>query len=540
MGNAQRGRYRLHPLDEDDEISSVKVKRVFSHSSSAWLRVKAASVPTHASLFSPKKKLFGSRSPKKGTGGPAPRPKAPALEVFLKGGDTPNVVVKDSSGDGWYDSVEYSGAAAPGEEQRSGSAGALPMLAVDVTEDGKADAILIDTRGKGRYDRVINRNRAPLSFLATMASASTDTLEANLEGVEMLRGAAMLVPDAAARPLAPGWERVQSQSTGLHYYVHNASHRVTWDASEAEMPVPPSPCAAGQRPLAPGWTRRRSKSTDRQYFFHAESGRTTWDSSEAELQHPSALDYPSYWKHADRRDGFLELVNTSSAFRHVQMLLASTFMFIRTRDRRTRLPIALEALKIWRVENALVWHRYATHRAFLQELATTASAGDFSPCEPLPKTSELLPSELTAELDAGVNEVYLFHGTSPQGALGIKDVGFDISKATGTACYGPGVYLTECSSKSDEYAQEDTDGLHAGHSAVLLCRVLLGRVLNWHTEASADLSQTWSSGRHDSILGDRVRLRGTYREFVLPPESCQGAYPEYIIIYRRRYEDSEN
>jgi len=140
-------------------------------------------------------------------------------------------------------------------------------------------------------------------------------------------------------------------------------------------------------------------------------------------------------------------------------------------------------------------------------------------------------------LDESVNEVYLFHGTSPTGALGIVDIGFDISKAMKSACYGPGVYFAECSSKSDEYSAEEEDGLHRGHCAMLLCRVLLGRVLPWQMEFSPELAAAWSAGGHDSILGDRVRLRGTYREFVLPPESCKGAYPEYLIIYRRHYED---
>merc|ERR1712139_153830 len=41
---------------------------------------------------------------------------------------------------------------------------------------------------------------------------------------------------------------------------------------------------------------------------------------------------------------------------------------------------------------------------------------------------------------------------------------------------------------------------------------------------------------YDSLLGDRQKLRGTYREFILPTSCFDGAYPEYIIIYKRRYD----
>merc|ERR1712187_880464 len=170
-------------------------------------------------------------------------------------------------------------------------------------------------------------------------------------------------------------------------------------------------------------------------------------------------------------------------------------------------------------------------------------------------TKELLPNDLggttlmtsgplvgfdppAKHMDDSVNEVYLFHGTTPSGSLGIIDGGFDTSKANTAACYGPGLYFAECSSKSDEYATVEADGVHKGHCAMLLCRVLLGRALSWEKEFSPELAAEWSSGCYDSILGDRMRLRGTYREFVLPPECCRAAYPEYLIIYRRHHEDN--
>merc|ERR1719456_1099017 len=99
-------------------------------------------------------------------------------------------------------------------------------------------------------------------------------------------------------------------------------------------------------------------------------------------------------------------------------------------------------------------------------------------------------------MDASVGEVYLFHGTSPHSALGIVENGFDLSKAKASGCYGPGVYFAECSSKSDEYASLEADGVHEGHSVLLLCRVLLGRVLHWQTEFCFELQKAWEAGQH--------------------------------------------
>ena len=55
-----------------------------------------------------------------------------------------------------------------------------------------------------------------------------------------------------------------------------------------------------------------------------------------------------------------------------------------------------------------------------------------------------------------VNEVYLFHGTNPESADLIAKGDFSLDRAgsaVGTM-FGPGVYLAENASKSDEYAKE--------------------------------------------------------------------------------------
>merc|ERR1712187_492697 len=188
---------------------------------------------------------------------------------------------------------------------------------------------------------------------------------------------------------------------------------------------------------------------------------------------------------------------------------------------------------VWRIENAPIWNQYASYTSHLSAVLQGKAPGLGVPT----KTSTLLPKEMRDTLRSTLNEEYLFHGTSPKGALGITRFGFDLGRA-GRSLYGPGLYFAESSSKSDEYAEADEDGLYQGLCPMLLCRVALGRILTWEEESGPELFDAWENSRYDSILGDREQLRGTYKEYVLPPESGKAVYPEYLIFYRRIYADS--
>ena len=68
-----------------------------------------------------------------------------------------------------------------------------------------------------------------------------------------------------------------------------------------------------------------------------------------------------------------------------------------------------------------------------------------------------------------VNEALLFHGTSEAAAEAITNEDFRINlsgKNAGTL-YGRGIYLAESCSKSDEYTEENAEGLRC----LLLCRL---------------------------------------------------------------------
>ena len=138
-----------------------------------------------------------------------------------------------------------------------------------------------------------------------------------------------------------------------------------------------------------------------------------------------------------------------------------------------------------------------------------------------------------------VNEVYLFHGTSMEAAKSISKTGFKIElagKAAGTA-FGKGAYFAERSTKSDEYTvATKVDG--ETQYAMLLCRVCLGntyRIVDF--DDKADQHVLGSGGRYHSLLGDReASASKSFREFIV--YDANQVYPEYVIIYRRRFEDS--
>lgn len=157
------------------------------------------------------------------------------------------------------------------------------------------------------------------------------------------------------------------------------------------------------------------------------------------------------------------------------------------------------------------------------------------PGNAVPKTMQNMDAKYLSSLAADVNEFYLFHGTSPSGVNGIFNTGFRIDlagSAAGTA-FGNGSYFAECSSKSDEYAQEDANNVMTkGRFALLLCRVVCGNMR--HVTPFDTIAHTKTKApEHHSLLGDREAAAKTYREFIVY-DSAQ-IYPEFAIIYKREY-----
>jgi len=145
-------------------------------------------------------------------------------------------------------------------------------------------------------------------------------------------------------------------------------------------------------------------------------------------------------------------------------------------------------------------------------------------------------SSLQLAREPKVNEFFLFHGTNPSAAQSICESGFnvDLSGSNKGALYGPGVYLAESSAKADEYAGDDKEGIYKGLFAMLLCRASLGNpIVNEEVQPDKEeIHRLLQAHDKHSVVGDREKARGTYREFIV--RDGRGVYPAYVIIYRRK------
>jgi hypothetical protein len=220
----------------------------------------------------------------------------------------------------------------------------------------------------------------------------------------------------------------------------------------------------------------------------------------------------------------------SIMFTRVQELMDRTWKEKTTRDRNFEAVPRFEVVQVLRNKNSEKWKSYrekcddlALHHARpLSDIKTVSDEWDNEQGEPRKKD---------------VNEFFLFHGTNPEGAQNIcsNDFRLDLSGINKGNLYGPGIYFAESSSKADEYAGDDEDGLYRGLYAMLLCRVSLGNPVVT-TEDVPDvpkLARELETDTHHSILGDREAAKGTFREFII--RDTRQVYPAYVIIYRRSY-----
>ncbi|CAK9028618.1 unnamed protein product [Durusdinium trenchii] len=101
---------------------------------------------------------------------------------------------------------------------------------------------------------------------------------------------------------------------------------------------------------------------------------------------------------------------------------------------------------------------------------------------------------------------------SGRGWMKKKEKGVDQAMSQSPTLHGTRSIDAECSPlKADEYAKEGKDGL----CCALVCRVAAGHVL-YNDEVTPDaekLQESCISGKFHSILGDREKCRGTFKEF---------------------------
>jgi len=159
--------------------------------------------------------------------------------------------------------------------------------------------------------------------------------------------------------------------------------------------------------------------------------------------------------------------------------------------------------------------------------ATCAQNSKFVPRKTLTETNTLRKHH---QLREQCNEWLLFHGSSKAACESIAATDFRMSLAgttTGTL-YGRGSYFADSFTKADEYAKEE-DGVFR----VLVCRIAGGNAL--YTDSvdpnGKQLEQSCLAGEYDSIIGDREKCRGTYKEYVV--FDSDQVFVEYILHYVR-------
>lgn len=256
------------------------------------------------------------------------------------------------------------------------------------------------------------------------------------------------------------------------------------------------------------------------------------------------VEYPHYWTHSDGKvkHAYVELMEDQ--LEEFQRLLDATYKGTWTRDRSRhnptlpRVPTSYKVKRVKRSENALCWREFACRRAEMilrQEEMKRDGEAEWPTWNT--KTMEAwnnIGGSKADRLLPDINEWYLFHGSAPEIADKICQSDFQIGstagKNTGTL-YGKGLYFAESITKADEYAKIGKEQLYA----VMLCRVIGGNVKYCDTDAPdpEELVASCISGTFDSVLGDREKLRGTYREFVI--FDSEDVFPEYIIEYTRQY-----
>merc|ERR1711924_118189 len=209
----------------------------------------------------------------------------------------------------------------------------------------------------------------------------------------------------------------------------------------------------------------------------------------------------------------------------VQKMLDDTFTgwgplgkATRTRD-RAKEPIAsrLEVKSVVYVQNTESFVNYRARRdSIANEIPERAKRSWNVKTQSV--TLEGIARHKKNPIDNSINEYYLWHGTNPIAADKITDAEFDLKKAGEAygALFGPGIYFAESSMKADEYTKPDG----RGWLPILLCRVVCGHVnycdaLN-PKDISKDLEASCKPGAaYHSVLGDREKVRGTFREFIV-------------------------
>jgi len=277
-----------------------------------------------------------------------------------------------------------------------------------------------------------------------------------------------------------------------------------------------------------------SLAREAQMIFRArESSRDVFlSSSQAAVLGCAPLFAPNYWTLPSKAGEVAQEVvpATGEELAMLQEVMDGTYKAKATRDRLGKpVPRRLVVVAALRSETPALWDRFARRRQHLEQ--ELAGEKDLITPMTLPASLGLTLRCIHEDRGNGSNEAYLLHGSNPTSAMSILGTSFNMELAGRNAgsMFGPGIYMAESSVKADEYARDDTSGSYAGLFAVLFCRTLVGRALQ--VTDPADYGPLVTAGDFHSVVGDREKAVGTFREFVFFHE--ESIYPEFAVFYRR-------
>jgi len=179
--------------------------------------------------------------------------------------------------------------------------------------------------------------------------------------------------------------------------------------------------------------------------------------------------------------------------------------------------------RVLRIENGPLWENYWARK---QKMIKDVNKSKRVPAKTMEQTF-IFPN---VQPNEGINELFLFHGTSKDSAFSIAKGGFDPSMAHLAGMYGAGTYAADYSCKSMQYTPQDPIRVF------IICRVLMGRAypskktLQYYKEPPEENGRTYDSVYAKEGLINRGSQFQTHNEYVTyDPDQV---YPEYIVFIR--------
>mmetsp|Transcript_12840 Transcript_12840/g.35925 ORF Transcript_12840/g.35925 Transcript_12840/m.35925 type:complete len:578 (-) Transcript_12840:234-1967(-) len=258
---------------------------------------------------------------------------------------------------------------------------------------------------------------------------------------------------------------------------------------------------------------------------------------------------PPYWFNSGTQGFFHDLCPAVTFEPVIQALMEDTWAKAFTLNRKGSrsglaleaddplgdLPEGLQVLKVLRIEDSQLWSEFSAGRGQIRD-ACEEHDEDIA-IHPSVKTVSKLPAFAQERLDSGINEVYLWHGSSPAKVKEVAYSGFtQVFFVKDRGDFGPGAYFTEDAAHADEFSEDDKDGYYKGYYAMMLCRVVLGKPQ--YVDAPDFQAHTCvGQGREfDSTVGKVSASSGyRFRQFMVATRAQ--VYPEYAIIYERLHRD---